>query len=287
MKARAGTVALLLSVAAFICCAYIFAGSPRQLMRAVDRILPGEPIKDAWGNYYWKENWANAEPIDPVHTDVRWLRATRGREIWIAHALGASATAEANTLNAMRSAISHGFTFFEVDLWFDQDGRLRCYHGDDGGTPPPSFRAGDCTFEQVVSLLASDSWLVLDIKSDFQRTGAEIVRRVRVSESLSRRLIFQLYHPDDLAAFVRWSREVPLAAPIVTTYSAHRSVRHISAHLASLNVHAMTVPINLLSQGVPTSVQVVLTHPVHNCRALAQAKKDGARGFYTLTSLRC
>lgn len=287
MKTRKRIAPWLLAVA-MACVLVVLLVGPRRLVRGIDQHVPGEPLKEAWGSLYWKEDWATAPALDPRRIDATWLNVTRAGEVRVAHALGAAEDLQANTLPAMRAAIDHGFHFFEVDLWLDQAGVLRCFHGDDRGSQPDPFRPDDCTFEQVMEALPRDAWLILDIKSDFPRTGDEIVRRLGGDDARARHLIFQLYHPADFRSFVRWSQEITLASPIVTTYSAHRGIGHILSQLERLNVHAMTVPLDRLRvTRRSAALQLLLTHPVHDCQALQRARDGGARGFYTLTSLSC
>ncbi len=210
----------------------------------------------------------------------------------IAHALGASGSPEADTLSAFAQSRAEGFLLFEVDVWLDSAGRLRCFHGPDDGAEstfnPPPLQASDCTLDSLLKSLAEGpGWLVLDIKTDFERTGARIVERLR-GDDLARRVVFQLYRPAHLALFAAWATAVPLPAPIVTVYAAHRGVQHIADQLPMLGVRALTLPLPRAAalQHRPTGV-VVLMHPVHDCAAQLEARLAGADGIYTLSGMRC
>jgi hypothetical protein len=206
----------------------------------------------------------------------------------IAHAFGASGRPQANSLAALVASLVAGLTLFEVDLWLDPQGRIRCFHGDDQGHAPPPFAAGDCTFDTLLpQLAAAPGWLVLDIKTDFEATGRRIVDALR-GQAVARQVVFQLYQPAHLALFSAWAAEAPFAAPIVTVYAAHRGVQHIANALQTLNVHALTLPLDkrhLLDQR-PSAV-ALLVHPVHNCEDLSAAMAWGAQGIYTLSDLQC
>jgi hypothetical protein len=206
----------------------------------------------------------------------------------IAHALGASGLPQANRLQAFQASLADGFRHFEVDIWLDDQRHLRCHHGNSEAGSPPLLTAGDCTLETLLPLLvAAQGWLVLDIKTDFEATGRRIVDLLR-GQLAARQVVFQLYRPAHLALFADWAAELPLPAPIVTVYAAHRGVQHIADHLRALNVQVLTLPLDktgaLLTK--PAGV-ALLVHPVHDCAAWARAVGWGAQGVYTLQGLRC
>lgn len=252
-------------------------------VRWADHHWAGGRLKDAWGAAWWRESWADAMPLPPG-LDEQWLASARA-PLRVAHALGAAGSADANTLTALTAAARDGMRLFELDVWLDAAGALRCHHGP--GDPLPS-RLGDCTLESVLPrVVEHDGWLVLDIKTDFERTGERIIRLLDTNRT-GRRVIFQLYRPAHTALFAAWSDRTALASPIVTAYASHRSVQHIADHLNGLHVKALTIPLESLPllRRLPPGVALFL-HPVHDCAAWQAAAPGSGRGIYTLSGLKC
>lgn len=266
--------AMLLTVAVF------FA---KPASKWTDRHWTHGAIKDAWGSLRWREDWESAEAL-PSDLDDAWL-GVAARPLRIAHAIGASGTSNANTLDALAAAMRDGFRLIEVDLWLDADGELRCQHDDDTAAP---LRPGDCTLGRLLPRVAAmGGWVVLDIKSDFAAAGRAVLDLVR-SNGLARHVVFQLYRAGDLELFAQWARQAPLAEPIVTTYASHRSAAHIAKYAPALHVRALTTPLEdlpILQQRPPGIL--LLVHPVHNCVDWRQARNAGVTGIYTLTRLQC
>jgi len=249
-------------------------------LHEVDRHWFKERVMDSLARWNGIEDWANAEPLTR-HQDYSWV--SRRRPVLIAHALGEAGTPGANTLPALERSYRAGMRLFEVDLWA-QGAVLRCHHGPD--TPPP-LKFGGCRFETLLSALPADSWLVLDIKTDFASTG-ELVASILRRQGGAERVIFQLYAPEHLRLFNRWQVELPLPGPIVTSYLAHRRMDHVAQHTARVGVAVLTLPIErviALTQ-LPEHLQFFV-HPIHSCASLAEALQEKASGVYTLNSLRC
>ena len=159
--------------------------------------------------------------------------------IRIAHALGEATGDGANTLPAMSRAHTLGFRIFEVDLSLDA-GIVRCHHGPESPAP---WQSGECRLENLLDALPSDSWLVLDIKTDFRTTGAEVLEIARL-KGKARQLVFQLYRPAQLALFNAWQNASPeLPGPLITAYRSYRSVNHVARHAARVGVPVLTMPI--------------------------------------------
>lgn len=252
----------------------------RQWLHRVDAIVLGERAMDTLARLRSDEDWSKAAALRPDQ-DYAWLRAG-GAPVRIAHALGSSGSATANTLAAARRAHAAGFRLFEVDL-VQEGGELRCQH--DPG-PQGNMVKDGCTFDTLIAELPSDAWLVLDIKTDFERVGQRIVDRVKGTGD-ARRIVFQLYRPEDVALFNRWQLQAPLPGPILTAYLAHRRIDHVAAQASRIGVHAFTLPLDRLPALSTRLVDgVVLVHPVHNCDSWKEALRH-ADGVYTLSALRC
>jgi hypothetical protein len=245
--------------------------------RWVDINFFGEKIKDATGRYLFHEDWSS---ISLVHhnLDYSWITDDL-KPILIAHALGASGTSSQNKLTEMNKSIKNGLRLMEVDIWLDDSGQIRCHHGPESPSP---FKKGDCTFEEVLSISAKNQiWMVLDIKTDFQKTGEEIVKRTQIQDAAH--VIFQLYKPEHVEMFSRWHSEKPFAGPIVTLYLARRSINYVQKKMHGTAFKALTIPshrlaaINFKSDNIK-----IFTHPVHNCNNFRNLKKYKLDGFYVI-----
>lgn len=252
-------------------------------LRWFDRNWLHGQLKDTWGAVRSNEDWATAQAL-PAGLDRAWLHAGP-RPLRIAHALGASGSADGNSLAAMHLAMRGGFRLFEVDIWLGPRGELRCYHGPEAPPPP---KPGDCTLEQLFPLVEqANGWIILDIKTDFRQTGQQIVRLLK-AHGWAQRAIFQLYLPEHTALFNGWARELPLPEPIVTAYLSRRSLGHIVSRLPALHVQAFTVPLDNLPSLPPLPDGItLLVHPVHSCDDLARARTHAAAGIYTLNGSIC
>ncbi len=254
----------------------------------IDRNLIGEPLFNTWGALRWKEDWSRAVAL-PDGLRLDWM--TRQNESGfrrIAHALGAAGTLDANTIIAMQKAQADGIDLFEVDIWMDKDGQLRCFHGSEDGRDPPPLVAGECTLTAVLDFMVGrPGWIVLDIKTDFSSTGTAITNLLRTRGDASR-VIFQLYRPEHLEDFSRWAAILPLQTPIVTVYTSHRGVQHIADQMARVGVRAMALPFaktERLKRRPP--ITELLVHPLHDCGVIQAALAWGATGGYVLSGLNC
>ncbi len=251
------------------------------VLRWIDIHVLNETLKDQWGILYHAEDWSGLIPL-PLNLDYSWLH-NASRPVLIAHALGEAVHADQNSLAAQQRALTAGLRFLEVDVWLDEAERLRCHHGPDLPMAPV---AGDCSLKSAVHAAAArDAWLVIDIKTDFKLTGEAIVQQFRNDPNASR-LIFQLYRPADIRLFSLWAPVLNLPGPIVTVYQARRSLPHIATQLSRIGIKAITYPIY---RGAALSDTPVLqdlarfVHPVHDCIALEEAKRQKVDGYYLLT----
>ena len=261
---------------------FAVSSAGRKALHALDQDYLGERLFEIRGRFHEGEDWRQADVLQRPQ-DYRWTSVTPGT-VRVAHALGEAAGNGANTLPAMLRAHALGFRVFEVDLSLNA-GIVRCHHGP---AAPAPWQTGECRLESLLDALPADSWLVLDIKTDFQTTGAKIVEAARLRGKASQ-LVFQLYRPAHLALFNAWQNASPeLPGPLVTAYLAYRSVNHVARHAARVGVHVLTMPI----QRVPAYTErppglSLYVHPVHDCLGWAQAAALRAQGAYVLSSMDC
>lgn len=271
---------LLLGLAIAVGIGLAATGPGRRWLHRVDSEWLGERVMDTLARARSAEDWSTAESLRPDQ-NYAWLKMG-GIPVHIAHALGEAGTPTANTLGAMRRSYQAGFRIFEVDLVLEK-GELRCQH--DPGPPTAMARDG-CTFETLMAALPPDTWMVLDIKTDFAAVGQRIVDQVKGSAE-ARRIVFQLYRPEDFALFNGWQRQAALPGPVLTAYLAHRRIDHLAVHAARIGVRAFTLPLDRLpALGARPASTALLVHPVHNCESLSVARPQ-VDGFYTLSSLPC
>nr|WP_297526145.1 hypothetical protein [uncultured Roseateles sp.] len=282
VQVRRTAAALAWGTAAMLVVLLGLAGTTggRQWLHRVDANLLGEHLMDSLTRVHSDEDWAAAPTLRSGQNYI-WLRAA-DPALRIAHALGESGAPTANTLAAAARAHAAGFLLLEVDL-VEEAGELRCQH--DPGPQVSQWNDG-CTFDTLLEALPSDAWLVLDIKTTFETAGRRVVDRVKGSD-VARRIIFQLYRPEDVALFRRWQSEADLPGPIVTAYLSHRRIDHVAAHMARIGGRALALPIDRLpALSHRPEDAVTLVHPVRDCAAWEIARR-GADGAYVLSTLNC
>jgi glycerophosphoryl diester phosphodiesterase len=254
-------------ISATIALAVILVMAPfaKPVIRKLDLEFFHEQLKDAVGRLTSNEDWNKVVPLRS-NTDTRWLAQAKssGSLIYIAHALGGSGTATGNTLPAFEAARAKGYRLFEVDISLDEQGRLRCHHGPELA---PSFdEKSSCTFERLLPMVDQvDGWVVVDIKTDFYKTAEKILQAAQ-ERRMTQRLIFQLYHSDQLAWFEKMAAMTRLPTPIVTVYDSKRSANHIIQYARAIGIQALTIPTEKLdSLGYIDPAITLLTHPIHSC----------------------
>lgn len=267
----------LIIIAAIAAISVLSVNGPR-FFRIMDLIVFHEFFRDVRGRIVYNEDW-NQVALDSGRFDYSWLDRVKG-PVMVAHAMG-RADALANSIPAMVEAIAQGIVFIEVDLFLDSSGVLRCHHGPES---PPKYRVGDCEFTSALQLArASNVYLILDIKTDFLTTASLILRTM--DSSSARHVIFQLYQPDHIAYFRKWTRLFPFPGPILTAYRSYRSIGHLRSSANRLGIRVVTAPVAKIMRVQPyLPDQVLLVHPVATCQVYKSTLKRGAAGFYGYTS---
>lgn len=264
--------------------AFALPASRTRIKAAVhdaDAIWFDERLQDAMGRFILDEDWGGALTLRRPQ-DYAWLDAAGPWPVRIAHALGDSGAADANSVSAMQRAFAAGIRLFEVDISLEGGDELRCAHD-----PGMARLAQGCTFESLMAALPEDAWVVLDIKSDFRATGERIMQALQ-ADGKARQVIFQLYRPADVAVFAEWQARRMLPGPIVTAYLAHRSVNTVARETARAGIRAFTLPITRLAAlSRQPDGMAVFVHPVHDCKAWRTAQDAHVRGIYTRTDTQC
>jgi hypothetical protein len=260
--------------------------SAKPVLRDIDLRFFHEELKDTLGRFTSHEDWQRATPLRK-REDSRWLVEAKKANhlINVAHALGGSGSSAGNTLPAFAVAKAEGYRLFEVDISLDEQSRLRCHHGPE---EPPAFdEASSCTFDRLLPMVdKADGWVVADIKTDFYQTAEKMLQVAR-EQGLSHRLIFQLYHSDQLAWFEKVSAATTLATPIVTVYDSKRSANHIMKVASALGIQVLTIPTEKLDslQFVDPKL-TLLTHPIHSCSDWEAIRPDvRIDGIYSSTAV--
>lgn len=251
----------------------------------VDNRLLNENLRQIYGRHIEHENWLNL-PHLPKNMNYQWM--DRGQKpIRIAHALGFAGTSLANRIEALPQTRRQHFDILEVDLWLADDKSVRCHHGPD--SPGPLLET-TCTFDRLLrATKVSGEYLVLDIKTDFALTSKAIVATMHEFPMDRRRIIFQLYKPDDIRTFSQFKNLKDYAGPIVTAYTSRASLNDIAKGAKHAGIRAVTIPMErqaALNRALTKSLRVYV-HPIHSCLDLYQAQKNKYDGIYTLSMLQC
>lgn len=278
--ARACVAVGIVGVAILVAACLLTTSGGRRWLHQIDSAVLGERGTDLWARLRALEDWSVATPLRPGQ-DYAWLKAA-GSPVRIAHALGESGQLTANTLGSARRAYAAGLRVLEVDLVME-GGELRCQH--DPGPQGDLVKDG-CNFDSLLDTLPPDTWIVLDLKSDFELAGERIVERIQGTVE-ARRIVFQLYQPSDFSAFNRWQSRANLPGPILTTYRVRRSVDHVALQIGRLGVGAFALPLDRIpALSSRPAGAVVLAHPVHDCDSWVQVMRR-TDGVYTLSALQC
>lgn len=274
-----------LAVATFAALSALVLSLGKPAARWADTHLLHEQLRDLAGHHVHHEDWSPLPPL-PEGLSRQWLEASvaSNSPLRIAHALGEADSTKADSLEAYQRAAERGFRIFEVDLYLDEAGRLRCHHGPEA--PPPFGPNTSCTLERLLDRLpTSDAWLVLDIKSDFRAT-AERVLAAGAARGRNAQLIYQLYRPSDYAWFHERAAASGAPAPLITAYLSHRSGDYLRAQAARLRVPVLTLPIERLPalSAADSQGPLIFTHPVHQCtQYLGLPASPAIAGLYMLS----
>jgi len=254
--------------------------------RWLDDNLGGQHCREAWGRLRWREDWSSVP--DAHGFDYNWLPEVG--PIRIAHALGASGGVQQNSLAAFDDSIRANFQLLEVDFWLDPIRGLQCHHEDSNAEDGVAANAiAECDGAGLLQTMARTpkAWLGPDLEGDFVRTGKAVLDAAR-REGVERRLIFQIYSPQDANVFSEWQRKFGLPGPIVTTYRAHRPIWSVLPALEARGYRAVALPMDSMPM-IPSAhgSARLLVHPIRDCPSMRRAIAAGIDGFYMLNNLPC
>lgn len=252
------------------------------------RVLDGYLV-DLHAARLGQSDWTNTKTI-PKGLPEDWMAADSSGALRLAHAMGGwGRPGEENELPTLRRALAVGFRVIEVDFTLGNDGRLYCFHGP--GEPPIAMRArvDVCDFDAVLAeMKVHPFFLVLDLKTDFSTAAALIAQKVE-DPNIARRIIFQLYSPQDVNIFVEIAAG-RFASPIVTLYRTTRTRYHLLPQLRRIGVLALAVPIERIEEfprsDLPTVIRL-LSHPLRSCAELKNLVQHGYSGGYVSSLESC
>lgn len=233
-------------------------------------------LRDVLSYTIYKEEWELIKGRK-FNFDYSWM-SSNNEKIRIAHALGFANADMRNSFEGYVKAKRAGFKFYEVDLWLDEQGIVRCHHGPD---LPSIFKIGDCSFSTIQEKVCSDgNYLVLDIKTDFASTMRIIEPQLLL---ISKRcIIFQLYKPSDFLIFEIVAEKHNLLGPIYTYYLTRRNIKTVFDIVVSSGVKAITAPISANLSGLKERDKFfLLAHPIDDCESYHDASNLSLNGIYT------
>jgi hypothetical protein len=234
---------------------------------------------DTWSSLIWMQ-------AGGVRLSGQWLDLDKGRSKLIVHALGNYKYP--NTLKGARESVARGARLLEVDLYKDSQGILRCHHGPE---KPSTYKAGDCTLVKLLKALPNNTFVILDIKTEFFESAESIVNTLQDKELtyLSKKLIFQLYKPSDVEWFYAMASKNPELIrnkPIITLYKTHATAPLVSRVVPS-SIGAITYPMdrsNMLLKSIEYHIlglnHKTYVHPIRSCPQYNLALASSAYGVY-------
>ena len=233
------------------------------------------------------KTWSSLLLDSPPHKNYskQWLSLSNPRATVVAHALGQYSMK--NTLDGALMSLQQGIKLMEVDIFKDASGRLRCHHGPEN---PPPYQDGDCDLGSLIRITPNGTYLIIDIKTDFETTANSILDLLSHSQYYERRgsVVFQLYKPSHVKWFLDnslGSKDLLLNAPIVTLYRTYADPSLVSATIPK-SFGAITYPMNRMTNGsierliLPRITFAEFVHPAPNCKEVNRARKHNIYGFY-------
>lgn len=236
-------------------------------------------IGETWSSLIWMQ-------VGEVKLSGQWLNLDKGRSRLIAHALGNYKYP--NTLKGARESVAAGARLLEVDLYKDSQGILRCHHGPE---KPGTYKNGDCTLIKLLKALPNNTYVVLDIKTEFVESAEPIVNALKdkALTNLSKKLIFQLYKPSDVKWFYSMAAKSPELIrnkPIVTLYRTYATTPFVSRIVPS-SVGAITYPMDRSNTHLKNIEYYIFglrhktyVHPIKSCFQYKLALDLTAYGVY-------
>ena len=275
----------LLSFILFLCGEIVlpFSRGPFHAAKSIYRTLERG---DTWSSLVWINS-------DRINLNDNWMYLENNDSSLIAHRLGDYSNE--NTMKAARESLSRGVKLLEVDIFKDDQGYMRCHHGPD---VPKLYQAKDCTLGKILREMPDNTYLILDIKTDFIEASSLILDFLRdhlKNDALGDKLVFQLYKPSDIRWFHESAEKYPRLLrnkPIVTLYRSHIVYPLASAILPS-SIGAIAYPWEkdvLHSASIESYLFKVkhklFVHPIDSCFAYLSLRRKGVSGVYAPSKLK-
>lgn len=250
---------------------------------SIDLLFFNERIRDSWNKKVHNEDWDTLTPL-PSNLDDSWItQSTKENVTLIAHALGESNTASANSLRAFERSLNR-FKLLEVDLVLDLSGEIYCRHD-----LIPSALLKDsapCTLEKLILQIieVNDSWIIIDVKSDLNESFEAIFSVIKHYEALDK-FIFQIYTDENFKWFNNKALDFEMNTPIVSVYKSKRSANYLLSRRKELNIQAIAVPSYKLKSLNEANLEGrIFVHPIHSCDDWDYIKAYPVSGIFVTNS---
>lgn len=195
-----------------------------------------------------------------------------------------------NSLLALRNGYKAGFRLLEIDFLKTPDDQVVCgHHWPNNGQPLTkktymeyTRQAGKifCTLDDVIEFTNNhpDTFIVLDIKSDFVQTYQLIIEEIEQQATRSAAFIPQVYSFEQLS-LTRSSRV--FSGEIFTTYRSALTTAQIYWFAQQTGVQAVTMPLVQAARHQGYFPLPTFIHPVNDFDLLKKVALRGIKGIYT------
>lgn len=295
---------------------------PRHAGRSLLRQPPDRPFPLLQRNQYFvatPDGLKDIENTPPINAQLRdyyrsyFLNIDSGPTPWsltnvtfIAHALGqVGGVTYTNSREAFLTSYRRGFRVFEVDLLPTGDNHLVCLHDNleerlGVARPLTELQLSELqqqkldgrwpvmTLRELLELLREheDAYLITDVKEDNVRWLTRL-SEMDLEADLRRRIIPQIYHPDQLEAL---QSQAAFPAYILTGYryqlEPQKAADFVLEHAGE--VIGLTLPPDALRAIDPATIRALhdagvalMVHTLNDKNRIYQSFQEGATGVYT------
>lgn len=209
--------------------------------------------------------------------DYSWLE--REGFVFIAHRGGNYFYSGQNTKKTIENSIDNSAMFIEVDLDFDQNGKVICV--------TDNHKNNDaCDLQWLINALSEGSfYLIIDPKfnvhdKDLYKRFYEQIFELSSSKDLSCRIIPQAYNFEHLLILNELHDSI---GPIFTTYKTNIPNSIIYKLLTKINIKVMTVPLESISfiKNFDKADLSFFVHPINNESDFKISQNQNIKGIYS------